>query len=146
VASFGGRLYELLFSVFSDDFSRGEILHNIIGHTGSGSDSEVGAALDALLGLVHSHNAALRPFSIYVKTVMDYLANLKHKHIRKLFTVLSELSIHTQVHFLAAGNRCALSCFKLTGHTARSIPTGRIARGWTTTCTFKSGSCSPTLA
>ncbi|KAJ1488750.1 Fanconi anemia protein FANCD2, partial [Baffinella frigidus] len=116
VAAFGGRLYEVLFSVFSDDFSRSEIIHNVVAHTGSGSDSEVGAALDALLGLVHSHNSALRQCTIYVKTVLDYLSHqkhkhihklftvldylshLKHKHIRKLFTVLSELSVSTQVN------------------------------------------------
>ena len=62
-------------------------------HTGDSDASTVDAALDILVHLVRGHSAALRPFAVFIKGILDYLDNLKPHHIRKLFNVLSMISI-----------------------------------------------------
>ncbi|EKX48176.1 hypothetical protein GUITHDRAFT_106251 [Guillardia theta CCMP2712] len=93
LASFGGDLYITLFHCFSDEYSRQEILGNILTHTGGGNDDQIDVALDVLLTLSQSSCQALRPFSVFIKGVLDYLENFKDSHIRKLFRILSILSI-----------------------------------------------------
>jgi len=58
---------------------------------------KVGAALDALLGLVHSHNSALRQCTIYVKTVLN--PSGLHPKPFSLSSLLSSLELSaTQVY------------------------------------------------
>eukprot|EP00960_Hanusia_phi_P053727 762434-Hanusia_phi.AAC.2 len=101
LASFGGELYNILFHCFSDEYSRQEMLGNILTHTGGGNDDQIDVALDVLLTLAQTSCQALRPFSVFIKGVLDYLDNFKDSHIRKLFRVLSILSI------TSADNECA---------------------------------------
>lgn len=93
LGAFGTEVYQVLFELFSDDFSRQEILGNIVSHTGGGDSATVNAALDVLVLLARDHSAALRPFAVFIKGILDYLDNLKPHHIRKLFSVLSMISI-----------------------------------------------------
>jgi Fanconi anemia group D2 protein len=93
LAAFGTEVYQVLFEVYRDDSSRQDILGNIISHSGAGDDSTVDSALNVLVHLAHEHRAELRPFAVFIKGILDYLDNLKPHQIRKLFNVLSMISI-----------------------------------------------------
>ena len=93
LAAFGTEVYQVLFEVFWDNTSRQEILGNIVTHIGGGNGTSIDAALDVFVHLALEHSAALRPFALFIKGILDYLDNLKPHHIRKLFKALSMISI-----------------------------------------------------
>ena len=93
IAAFGTEIYQVLFEVFRDDSSRQEILGNIVSHTGGGDGASADAALDVLVHIARHQRGALRPFAVFIKGILDYLDNLKPHHIRKLFGVLTMISI-----------------------------------------------------
>lgn len=94
LTSFGTRLYTLIFKVFSDDCSRQEVLSDVMAHIGAGPSMEVDAALKVLDNLVNEDCCLLRPFSTYIKSILEYLENLATKEqVRTLFRVLAKLSV-----------------------------------------------------
>jgi len=93
LAAFGTEVYQVLFEVFRHVENRQEVLGNLVTHTGGGDGTTVDAALDVLVHLAREHSWTLRPFAVFIKGTLDYLDNLKPHHIRKLFNVLSMISI-----------------------------------------------------
>lgn len=93
LAAFGSEVYQVLFQVFRHVENRQEVLSNLVTHTGGGDGATVDAALDVLVHLAREHSSTLRPFAVFIKGTLDYLDNLKPHHIRKLFNVLSMISI-----------------------------------------------------
>jgi Fanconi anemia group D2 protein len=96
LSSFGTMLYTLIFKVFSDDCSRQEVLSDVMAHIGAGPCMEVDAALKVLDNLVNEDGRLLKPFAVYIKSILDYLENLATKeHVRTLFRILAKLSVGT---------------------------------------------------
>ncbi|KAI8481783.1 Fanconi anemia group D2 protein [Branchiostoma belcheri] len=92
VELFGCHMYQEAFSAF-DVYCRQEVVGSLVTHIGSGVTSEVDSALDVLCQLVRDMPAAMAPFSVFLKGVLDYLDNLSVAQIRKLFSMLGTLAV-----------------------------------------------------
>ncbi|XP_077977229.1 Fanconi anemia group D2 protein-like [Glandiceps talaboti] len=91
ISHFGCTLYKQAFMYF-DLYCQQEIVGSLVTHIGSGYAGEVDSSLDILSDLVESKPAAMAPFAIFIKGVLDYLDNLSIPQIRKLFSMLSNLA------------------------------------------------------
>ncbi|XP_071810263.1 Fanconi anemia group D2 protein-like [Asterias amurensis] len=91
VCLFACSIYRQAFLAF-DMYCKQEVIGSIVAHIGSGLEGEVDAGLDVLLSLVDQNASEVAPFTIFIKGVLDYLANLSMQQIRKLFSVLAALA------------------------------------------------------
>ncbi|GAB1609100.1 Fanconi anemia group D2 protein-like [Argonauta hians] len=91
ISHFARVMYQLAFRVF-DPYARQVIIDNLIAHIGSGMSSVVDMVLDILLTLADTSLTALAPFALYIQGLLEYLDKLHLSQIRKLYSILSQLS------------------------------------------------------
>ncbi|XP_077863629.1 Fanconi anemia group D2 protein-like, partial [Saccoglossus kowalevskii] len=91
VCHFGCTFYKHAFTCL-DLYCKQEIVGALVTHIGSGYAGEVDSSLDILSDLVDIAPAAMAPFAVFIKSVLDYLDNLSISQIRKLFSILSNLA------------------------------------------------------
>ncbi|KAK7493947.1 hypothetical protein BaRGS_00014829, partial [Batillaria attramentaria] len=88
----GHVLYKQAFCWF-DTFSRQEIVANLVMHLGSGNVDEMDASLDVLASLVEQHLAAMAPYAVFFKRLLDFQQqSLSLLCLRKLFSMLARLA------------------------------------------------------
>jgi hypothetical protein len=67
-------------------------------HISSGSDlSEVDAALHALATLAENKPKELAQYTLLLRGILDYLSHLKLRHVRQYFSILTQLSLGSEV-------------------------------------------------
>uniref|UniRef100_H3BFD2 FA complementation group D2 n=1 Tax=Latimeria chalumnae TaxID=7897 RepID=H3BFD2_LATCH len=91
VVSFGSLMYKQAFTAF-DCYCQQEVVGALVTHVCSGFSAEVDVSLDVLTDLVSECSAAMSPYSVFVKGILDYMENLSPQQIRKLFYILSILA------------------------------------------------------
>uniref|UniRef100_A0ABM5FKM3 Fanconi anemia group D2 protein isoform X1 n=1 Tax=Pogona vitticeps TaxID=103695 RepID=A0ABM5FKM3_9SAUR len=91
VVSFGSCLYKQAFTAF-DSYCQQEIVGALVTHACGGNGVEVDLSLDMLTDLVCLHTSSLAPYSVFLKSILDYMDNLSPQQIRKLFHILSVLA------------------------------------------------------
>ncbi|ELU05814.1 hypothetical protein CAPTEDRAFT_219308, partial [Capitella teleta] len=78
-----------------DVYCRQEIVSILVTHIGSGSAMEVDGSFDVLLFLVLEESEKMAPFGVFIKGILDYVANLNMSQIRKLYCILSNLALNS---------------------------------------------------
>ncbi|KAK1355959.1 hypothetical protein POM88_049215 [Heracleum sosnowskyi] len=68
------HMYNCLFEVFADTYSRQEVLGSIVTHIGSGSTSEVDSALDVMIPLASKYSQEMLPLSSHVSVVVGQIS------------------------------------------------------------------------
>ena len=86
------ELYSDLFAT-SDTFGRQEVIGSLVTHIGTGLEFNIGISLSVLLILSRNEPEKVTPFSIFIKSVLDYLDQLSISQVRQLFEVLSNLAV-----------------------------------------------------
>ncbi|KAI8927201.1 Fanconi anaemia protein FancD2 nuclease-domain-containing protein [Entophlyctis helioformis] len=86
------ELYIHLFNT-SDAYGRQQVIGSLVTHIGTGIEFNIGASLGILLELSRTVPETVTPFSIFIKSILDYLDQLGIANIRKLFEVLSNLAM-----------------------------------------------------
>ena len=90
IINFGSILYITMYILF-ETYNRQTIIHNLLEHVGSGTKSEIDASLHILLFLVENHKVLVRPFTVFVKSIIDFLFNLDDLQVRKVYQIISNL-------------------------------------------------------
>eukprot|EP00794_Sanderia_malayensis_P010920 gene10920-12080_t len=93
LSNYGAKLYRNAFINF-DTYCQQEVIGALIMHVGSGLAAEIEAAFSVLDSLVSNHPAEMAPFTVFLKSLLDYLDNLTVSQIRSLFFMLSSLIVH----------------------------------------------------
>uniref|UniRef100_A0A8D0G882 FA complementation group D2 n=1 Tax=Sphenodon punctatus TaxID=8508 RepID=A0A8D0G882_SPHPU len=91
VVSFGSCMYKQAFAAF-DSYCQQEVVGALVTHACGGNDVEVDVSLDVLTDLVSLHTSSIVPYSVFLKSILDYMENLNPQQIRKLFHILSILA------------------------------------------------------
>ncbi|KAI8609764.1 Fanconi anaemia protein FancD2 nuclease-domain-containing protein [Chytriomyces sp. MP71] len=89
-------MYRSCFSVF-DTHNRQQLIGCIVAHIGSGIPSEVDCGLNILLDLTNDCAEAVLKFSIFVKSLLDYLDQLGIHQIRVLYEIFAALALHKPI-------------------------------------------------
>nr|XP_017231975.1 PREDICTED: Fanconi anemia group D2 protein isoform X1 [Daucus carota subsp. sativus] len=87
------HMYNCLFEVFADTYSRQEVLGAIVTHMGSGSSFEVDSALDVMILLASKYSQEMLPLSSYISGVLDYLEGFDVQSLHKVYEIFCLLSM-----------------------------------------------------
>ncbi|KAJ1918981.1 hypothetical protein H4219_002239 [Mycoemilia scoparia] len=78
--------------VVMGDYQRQEVVGALVTHIGSGRPFEIKASMRTLYDLASNQSTNLRPFTVFVKGLLDYIDELPLESIRSLFDILGLLS------------------------------------------------------
>ncbi|KAK1374178.1 Fanconi anemia group D2 protein-like [Heracleum sosnowskyi] len=87
------HMYNCLFEVFADTYSRQEVLGSIVTHIGSGSTSEVDSALDVMILLASKYSQEMLPLSSHISGVLDYLEGFNVQSLHKVYEIFCLLAM-----------------------------------------------------
>ncbi|KAL8114818.1 hypothetical protein AgCh_021606 [Apium graveolens] len=87
------HMYNCLFEVFADTYSRQEVLGAIVTHIGSGITSEVDSALDVMILLASKYSQEMLPLSSHISGVLDYLEGFNVQSLHKVYEIFCLLAM-----------------------------------------------------
>eukprot|EP00842_Homolaphlyctis_polyrhiza_P004255 jgi/Hompol1/4830/HPOL_001847-RA len=77
----------------SDASGRQQVIGALATHIGTGLEFNISVSLLVLLELSRTAPESVTPFSIFIKSILDYLDKLNVSNVRKFFEVLSNLAV-----------------------------------------------------
>ncbi|KAJ1963034.1 hypothetical protein IWQ62_003344 [Dispira parvispora] len=123
LAALACHLYQGCFQVF-DAYYRQEVVGALVAHIGSGDQCEIDTSLLILLEITQTSAPAIKPFTVFIKGILDYIDNLNLGQVRLLFRLLGyllrafpdETGMYDEIHiFIRKQLSSGLDKFKLIG-------------------------------
>ncbi|RKP40479.1 Fanconi anaemia protein FANCD2, partial [Dimargaris cristalligena] len=90
IATVALDMYQACFTIF-DAYFRQEVVGALVTHIGSGDSCEIDTSLAALQAITLRSPAAMRPYAIFIRGILDYIDNLNFDQVRLLFSILGLL-------------------------------------------------------
>ncbi|KAJ1651993.1 hypothetical protein IWQ61_007567 [Dispira simplex] len=123
LAALACHLYQGCFQVF-DAYYRQEVVGALVAHIGSGDQCEIDTSLLILLEITQASAPTIKPFTVFIKGILDYIDNLNLGQVRLLFRLLGyllrafpdETGMYDEIHiFIRKQLSSGLDKFKLIG-------------------------------